>query len=152
MHGQALSQLLADLRDHDMAVRGQAANTLIEMGAAAVPGLLEALQDASPRVRLQATVALGKIGDASAVDALLAALNDASWHVCASAAAALGKIGDAKAVPSLKTALQNLHHNPHSDASGQCMCEDIVESLQKIGTPEALAAVAAWQQSKEAGE
>ncbi len=74
---------------------------------AAVPGLLDALQDDDVRVRVAAIKALGDIGAPSAVPELLHILNkdtdnDMRW----AATGALGKMG-ATAVPGLVEALQD---------------------------------------------
>jgi hypothetical protein len=75
--------------------------------AAAVPGLLDALDDEDRRVRVAACKALGEIGDAIAVPALLDILNhenddDIRW----AATGALGEIGEA-AIPGLLDALHD---------------------------------------------
>lgn len=73
--------------------------------AAAVPGLLDAIEDPDVRIRSAAIKALGEIGDAAAVPALMNTLNnDADGDCRWLAAGALGKIG-APAVPHLLTAL-----------------------------------------------
>ena len=62
----ALPPLLDGLRDDDMYVRVQVTSALIRVGAPAVAGLTEALDDARPAVRRAAAKALGKIGCADA--------------------------------------------------------------------------------------
>ncbi len=64
--GKSLSQLVADLKDRDPAVREQAAKALGALGrrspADVVKPLAEVLQDENAKVRLAAVIALGSIG------------------------------------------------------------------------------------------
>lgn len=57
--------------------------------------------DASPTVRAEAAISLGRVGDNRAVDPLIEALGDGNSDVRAAAAQSLGKIGDPKAVEPL---------------------------------------------------
>lgn len=64
-HGQTLSQWIADLKGLAPQTRNAAAYEIAGMGpaaVAAVPALIEALDDPSPAVRFPVTVALGEIG------------------------------------------------------------------------------------------
>jgi hypothetical protein len=75
--------------------------------AAAVPGLLDALQDDDPRLRAAACKALGDIGDGSAVpDLLRLMVQDPDGNIRWQATGALGKMG-AAAVPGLTAALKD---------------------------------------------
>ncbi|HKQ78613.1 MAG TPA: HEAT repeat domain-containing protein, partial [Blastocatellia bacterium] len=78
-----------------------------KVGVAAVPILLDALKSEEIEERATAAEALGQIGPAaaSAIPALGAALNDGDLEVCARAAEALGRIGPAS-VPTLIEALK----------------------------------------------
>jgi hypothetical protein len=63
-------------------------------------------EDTNYKVRVQAALVLGKLGDASAVPCLLAALRDPNKTVRAMAAQALGQVGDASALDSLRGLFQ----------------------------------------------
>lgn len=66
--GRPLSQWIADLKQPAPQTRNAAAYEIAGMGpeaAAAVPALIEALDDESPVVRFPVTVALGEIGPAA---------------------------------------------------------------------------------------
>jgi HEAT repeat protein len=122
----AVPGLLAALDDANADVR-RAAAALGEIGyAAAVPGLLAALDDAEARVREAAAAALERIGDAAAVPGLLHALRDAEARVREAAAKALGQIGDATAVPGLLHALGDTAWLVRAAAA---------EALGRIGAP-----------------
>ncbi len=88
----------------------EAAETLGEIGDAAVPGLIRGLQHADWRVRKFAAVGLGEaepqLDRADAVAALADRLNDSNANVRDQSAWALGEIEDAAAVPALAEALQ----------------------------------------------
>jgi hypothetical protein len=62
--------------------------------------------DTNYKVRVQAALVLGKLGDASAVPCLSAALRDSNKTVRAMAAQALGQVGDASALDALKLLFQ----------------------------------------------
>jgi hypothetical protein len=64
------------------------------------------LEDSSYKVRLQAALLLGKLGDRSAVDPLCRALGDENRTVRAMAAQSLGRLGAAEAAPALRGLLQ----------------------------------------------
>ena len=105
-----LPPLLDGLRDDDMYVRVQVTSALIRIGAPAVDGLTEALDDARPAVRRAAAKALGKIGcaDAAALQALGAALSDdADAGLRRFAAEALGRLGATEALAPLGAALRD---------------------------------------------
>jgi HEAT repeat protein len=79
---EAVTPLLFALGDSSLYLARIAADALIHIGAAAVPGLIRALeQDAQPQVRANAARALALIGDKSAIQALFHALEDDSMMV-----------------------------------------------------------------------
>ncbi len=66
-------------------------------------GLREAvLQAASPDLRAQAALALGRIADPEDISVLLEASTDRDWPVRAQAASALGRIGEVTTIPTLQ--------------------------------------------------
>ena len=72
-------------------------------GAGRVPEICRTLsEDANYKVRVQAALVLGKLGDASATACLTRALGDQNRTVRAMSAQALGQIGDAAAVEPLR--------------------------------------------------
>ncbi len=72
-----------------------------------VDALCRALQnDPSFKVRVQAALLLGKLGDKAAVGPLIEALGDENKSVRAMAAQSLGKLGDARGGAALKTLLE----------------------------------------------
>lgn len=104
-----VEQLLAALTDRCSEVRGQAADSLGEIGAERLdsefaaelaPRLAVALEDESEYVRRQAVKALGKLGVAAAVctpQVLQFARHDPSTMVRKEAAVALARFGEASA-------------------------------------------------------
>ena len=74
---------------------GQAAGKVADLGRAL-------LTDPSYKVRTQAALLLGKLGDPDGVDALVEAMSDDNKTVRAMAAQSLGKLGGEKAVAALK--------------------------------------------------
>ncbi|MCK6624041.1 MAG: HEAT repeat domain-containing protein [Anaerolineae bacterium] len=71
-----LSTLLRTLTDKDGLVRKRARDELVELGAAATPGLMELLKDKRTHVRWEAAKALSEIGDPRSAPALVTALED----------------------------------------------------------------------------
>jgi hypothetical protein len=92
-------------------------------------------------VRARAAVALGKLKDVRAVEPLIEALSDSNESVRTSVAEALGELGDERAIEPLIAAF----------ADGIEVRFYAAEALRLIGTPEALAAVEAWEK-RERGE
>jgi hypothetical protein len=64
------------------------------------------LEDSSYKVRLQAALLLGKLGDRAASAALIKALGDENRTVRAMAAQSLGRLGVSEAAPALRGLLQ----------------------------------------------
>jgi HEAT repeat protein len=125
---EALPRLFGLLRDDNEEVRNFAAVMLGSVGSSAAVGpLVRALDDPDTNVRHAAAEALGKIKDDAAIDPLLKLLNEGFWHQYA-AIHALGEIGAPGALPHLIELL-------HDDA----LVEPVVEALEKIGDPRALA-------------
>jgi CubicO group peptidase (beta-lactamase class C family) len=91
----AISCLIGCFSDSDPFLNGQSATSLGQIGGAAVPWLIKALQAPIENVRWCAAISLGKIGpDAGdAIPTLIAALNDSSANVRWCSAIALGNMG-----------------------------------------------------------
>jgi hypothetical protein len=164
----AVPGLLDALRDEKPPVRVAAVKALGDIGdPVAVPELLSTMvKDPSGDVRWTASAALGKIGTA-AVPGLMSALRDEDWKVRRSAAEALWGMSEPTAVPGLLGALTDKNDVVRQAASGALEAMGSVavsglieglrspdamfaraaaDMLQKIGTPEARAAVQQWQQ------
>jgi hypothetical protein len=87
------------------------------MAAGKVDDLARALlNDSSYKVRTQAALLFGKLGDPAGVDPLVKALGDDNKTVRAMAAQSLGKLGGDKATAALKGLLA---HEPDSFVRGQ---------------------------------
>jgi len=106
---------------HDLAAKG------VKVDEA--EGHIKALGDEDWRVRMEAAVALGNIGDPRAVEPLIRALGDKDWRVRMEAAVALGNIGDPRAVEPLIQAL--------GDKSGSVR-RVAARALGEIGDPRAV--------------
>lgn len=95
---RAINALIPRLKDADEHVRAQAANVLGDLKAgSARQSLLDTMIDPSPRVRMHAAIALGKVGGAAAVPFLVAMLRsnaDADPYLRHAAVYALARIGD----------------------------------------------------------
>lgn len=93
----------------EVGVQQSAADALAKIGVAAVPTLLEALENKDPTVRARAASALARMGPtaSSAVPALTKALSDPDEDVRRNAARALGQMGPAaeSAIPALSAVL-----------------------------------------------
>ena len=110
----AIGAIAGRLTDADPEVRMQAADTLGHFGAAAVPELVPAFEDAEPRVRASVASAFRAIGlpARDAAPTLRVHLGDASAPVRLNAAAALAAVGadDAASVAALAAALEDGDH------------------------------------------
>jgi cyclophilin family peptidyl-prolyl cis-trans isomerase/HEAT repeat protein len=86
------------LSDPDRSVRRRAVLAAGRIGdAAAVPRLIELMNDGEVEVRQMSAFGLGLVGSAMAVERLQASLKDTEAIVRARSAEALGRIGDARA-------------------------------------------------------
>jgi cyclophilin family peptidyl-prolyl cis-trans isomerase len=90
------------LRDSDRGVRRRAALAAGRIAdAAAVPALIDLMNDPEPEVRQMSAFAMGLVGDRLAFERLIASLKDVDSVVRGRAAEALGRLGDPRAGPEL---------------------------------------------------
>ena len=87
---EALGGLIAALGQPSAEQRQSLTTALVQVGSAAVPALIEALDQPSALVRAQAADILGLIGSGEAVPALADLLGDGDWEVRFAALSALG--------------------------------------------------------------
>jgi HEAT repeat protein len=138
---KSLDELVVDLRQHDWAVNSRTADALAEMGEAAIPCLLQALESKDGYARNGAAIALGKIRNPEATSALIAALRwrdnsvseeDEDQGARISAATALGKVGNSAASAALLAELKKVGRTELALASY------IVAALGEIGDSDAI--------------
>lgn len=123
---RSIEALASVLKDEKPAVHKAAMEVLVKFGTPAVNALTRALTDKIAIARLNAAVALGKIGDKNATPALINALGDAEAPVREAVAHALGLIGDQRAIDPLSTLLQ--------DGNAR-VADAVAQALHKIGLP-----------------
>jgi hypothetical protein len=101
-------------------------------GAAADPKLDELckalVEDSNYKVRVQAALVLGRLGDARAVPSLVKALGDANRTVRAIAAQALGQVGDPSAADPLRKLL-----GTEADPFVRAQADKAIASLSAAG-------------------
>lgn len=110
-------------------------NAIREIGPAAVPVLIDALNDEEPRMRLHIVDLLRDLGDPEAVLALTAALRDPEWRVRWKAADALGRMGSLEAVPDLVDMLSDSTRDVQISAAwalGRIGAESAVNPLIRL--------------------
>jgi HEAT repeat protein len=100
-----------------------------EIGALAVPVLIDALSDEDSRLRLVIIDLLGEIAESDAIPALAGALRDPEWRVRWQAAEALGKMRTTAAVPDLLEMLAD---------SNKDVRMSVAYALGRIGHPSAV--------------
>jgi HEAT repeat protein len=104
----AVAPLVQALRhDKDGLVKYNAALALTKIGTPAIEPLLESLDDDDADVRLEASWALGEIGDGSVVAPLVEALRDEDWYVRKQAAVSLCNLKSSESVGLLVSALND---------------------------------------------
>ena len=145
---QAVPSLIDRLQnDSNASIRSGCARALGQIDdPQAVPSLIDRLQnDSNAIIRSGCARALGQIGDSQAISILIDRLqNDSHSRVRIECAKALGQIGDAQAVSVLIIAQKD---------TGRVVEDSVAESatkaLEKIGTAEALEAVAEWRKQEK---
>ncbi len=159
----AVPALAVALQDENEEVRLSAAIALGKLGdVSAVPMLISALRYTSKDMRLAAAELLGKLENSLAIQALIAALQDEKQYVRLSAAEALSKFETPEANIALKESskiiddIKDYLEMPYfrfGESEDDDRIPPYIIILQKIGTPEALAALAAWRaQQGDTGE
>ncbi len=138
----ALSGLLDALAGDDLPVRRAAAAAIVNLGAAALPGVQERLSAVPAEQRMTLAEILGDLGVAEATSPLLELAQDDDPGVRGAAVVALGKLAQPAAVPVLTSALNDTTQPPNTD---EPICYLACAALTAIGTPEALSVVAAWR-------
>src|SRR5574341_528255 len=147
-----IQRLIDQLHDPDVEARIRAAAALGQFGASnedttglethGMAALIEALKDPERDVRWEAAYALGALGEPRAVSALIDAYeryaDDSGLRLVI--VKGLGKIADPEALPHL---LGVLRHAP-----SLCLQTASAKALERVGTADALSAVAAWRQER----
>ncbi len=113
-------ELVGLLGADDPNERARSLAALVGLGSAAVPALLEALEQAGDGdIRRRAAQGLAEIGDPGTADALAAASTDADPEVRGQAALGLARIGDPRALEALVRTIDDLAdplHYPYTGA------------------------------------
>ncbi|MGH9497263.1 MAG: HEAT repeat domain-containing protein [Candidatus Sulfotelmatobacter sp.] len=107
-----MAAAIAAINSDDVLTQNEGVESVIQIGAAAVPELLRVLEGGGMQ-RMQAMYALSEIGDTRAAAAFRAGLSDGDDKVRAYAARGLAAIGDpqaqAAAIATLNDAADKLH-------------------------------------------
>jgi HEAT repeat protein len=106
----SMETLINTLSSHKDKAREAARHTLVAMGKAAVPSLIEALRNKNTLMRWEAAKALGEIGDPETAPVLVKALEDEEFDVRWLAAEGLIKMN----IKALKPLLEALEHRGDS--------------------------------------
>ena len=142
-----IDYLIHDLGDHDGFVAQRARKKLEQLGAQAVPALINALRTGADRTRWQAAMALQNMYVPEAADALIEALNDDNQSVRWIACNALIKLRTAAYAPllralvlhpertRLRSAAHHILHDIFMMPVVKKKLERVYEALDKNGTP-----------------
>jgi HEAT repeat protein len=123
---RAVAPLVEVLRDEDRAVRDAATGALRNIGQAAVPALIVALQDPNGNVQEIAVAVLKDLPDPRVVDPLIGCLTSRNWIVRMHAAKGLGLAGDPRAIAPLVSRLTD---------EVKAVRVDATDALVRIGRP-----------------
>jgi len=110
-------RLLTELAGDDGMARLRARETLAVIGEPALESLVELLDSAEPRLRWEASKALGEIPEPAAIPGLVALLADRRSEIGWLAAVALIRLGTRSVPPVLVALTQNAGSKPFRKAS-----------------------------------
>lgn len=150
-----ISTLIEQMKDVTVRTSRDAQEALFEIGAPAVPALIEQLKSENPRDRGQAANVLGRIGDRRAVAPLIQYLEDKSLKSFAKSDAviALGKIKDPEGIPALMDALRSTDLKEHATEAlkniGEPAFEALLTTLSGTNTAKSAAAALALGEFKD---
>ena len=132
---EAISELIALLKDEDREIRLSAANSLGQLHAKeAVPELITLLRDKDYEVRQSAADVLGQLQAKESIPELIALLRDNEYRVRQSAADVLGQLQAKESIPELIALLKD------EDAWVRQSAADVLGQLQaKESIPELIA-------------
>jgi HEAT repeat protein len=141
---ETLMKTLASLKDK---AREGARHTLVAMGKAAVPSLIEALKNKNSLMRWEAAKALGEIADPETAPVLVKALEDEEFDVRWLAAEGLIKMN----IKGLKPLIEALEHRGDSALLREG-AHHVFHDLAKGGLRKSLVPVLAALEALEPGE
>ena len=142
-----IETLIKTLSSHKDKARESARHTLVAMGKAAVPSLIEALQSKNTLMKWEAAKALGEIGDPETAPVLVKALEDDEFDVRWLAAEGLIKMN----IRGLKPLLEALEHRGDS-AFLREGAHHVFHDLAKGGLRKSLVPVLAALEALEPGD
>lgn len=105
-NSNSIASLIAMLNNEDGLTRTHARESLVKMGTAAVPSLIQTLTDPQDRLRWEAAKALSQMSDLRAASALVKALDDDNSGIRWLAAEGLVTLGWAGLIPLLEALQQ----------------------------------------------
>lgn len=143
----SMETLINTLSSHKDKAREGARHTLVAMGKAAVPSLIEALRNKNTLMRWEAAKALGEIGDPETAPVLVKALEDEEFDVRWLAAEGLIKMN----IKALKPLLEALEHRGDSVLLREG-AHHVFHDLAKGGLRKFLVPVLAALEALEPGE
>ncbi len=143
----SMETLIKLLSSHKDKAREGARHTLVAMGKAAVPSLIEALKNKNTLMRWEAAKALGEISDPDTAPVLVKALEDQEFDVRWLAAEGLIKMN----IKGLKPLLEALEHRGDSVLLHEG-AHHVFHDLAKGGLKKFLAPVLAALEALEPGE
>ena len=142
-----IETLIKTLSSHKDKAREGARHTLVALGKAAVPSLIEALQSKNTLMKWEAAKALGEIGDPETAPVLVKALEDDEFDVRWLAAEGLIKMN----IRGLKPLLEALEHRGDS-AFLREGAHHVFHDLAKGGLRKSLVPVLAALEALEPGD
>lgn len=146
----AADAIQARLDDTNSVVREAALEALGYLGTEQViPRVAAVLDDPDEMLRLAAVQSLALLGKPGITGPLRKALHDADKHVRWAAAHALRDIADADAVADMIQRLGD-EEKPHWEE--ERICDIAAQILARIGTDQALNALAAWKKGQSAAD